>query len=358
MTQRMLHTRHQLGPLQLTSRVVMAPMTRCRAIGNVPNALMARFYADRASAGLLVTEGTAPSANGLGYARIPGCYTPAQAEGWKLVTDAVHQAGGRIFVQLMHTGRCSHPLNMSPGTRILAPSAVQLSGKMWTDQQQEQPYPVPEVMDLADIEQAQNEFVQGAKLAIAAGFDGVELHAANGYLIDQFTNPASNQRQDEYGGSGERRARFAVEVAKRTAAAIGAERVGIRLSPHGVFNDMTSYPGLDDDFVELATRLSDLKLTYLHLVDHNAMGAPEVPLVLKRRLRQAFKQSLIQCGGFDADKAEQVLSEGLADLVAFGRPFIANSKLVDKLATGAALTQPDHTTFYTPGEKGYTDYPA
>lgn len=348
----------KLGPITLKNRVVMSPMTRCRAPGNVPNDMMAKYYGLRAGAGLIVTEGTSPSPNGLGYARIPGCFNQEQARGWRKVTDAVHANGGRIFIQLMHTGRVTHPLNLPAGAKTVAPSAVAAPGEMWTDQKQMQPHPVPAEMTKGEIREAIEEFAHSAKLAIdAGGFDGVELHGANGYLIDQFLNPASNKRTDEYGGPAENRIRFAAEVAHATAAAIGAERLGMRVSPYGVFNGMEVYEGVEDCFALLGQRLNNLKLAYLHIVDHSSMGAPEVKPSIKARLRHEFKQALILSGGYDGDRAERDLLEGRGDLVAFGRPFIANPKLVEKLGSGAPLLAPDPATFYTPGEKGYLDYP-
>ena len=354
----LLFSSWKLGSIALRNRVVMAPMTRCRCPGSIPGSIMAIYYAQRSDAGLIVTEGTSPSPNGLGYARIPGLFSPRQAHGWRQVTDAVHAAGGRIFVQLMHTGRVSHPLNFPPGARHLAPSAVAMSGTMWTDTQGLQPYPVPQEMTAEDIRAAIDEYRRSAELAIIAGFDGVELHGANGYLIDQFLNTASNHRTDAWGGSIENRARFAHEIAAATAAAIGAERVGIRLSPFGVFNDMAINDGMEDTFEQLASKLSGMKLAYIHLVDHSAMGAPTVPPSIKQKIRTAFRGTLILSGGYDRDRAESDLAEGKADLVAFGKPFISNPKLVTKLRTRADLTAPDLNTFYTPGEKGYTDYPS
>ena len=348
---------YNLQGLELKNRIVMAPMTRSRAIGNIPNDLMAEYYSQRADAGLLITEGTAPSANGLGYARIPGIYNQAQVDGWKLVTSAVHAKGGKIFIQLMHTGRASHPDNMEAGTEVVAPSAVTLSGEMYTDQKGPQPYPTPKAMTLADIEQAQQEYVQAAKNAIEAGFDGVEIHGANGYLVDQFINTASNKRTDEYGGSLENRSRFAIEVAQKVAAAIGADKTAIRLSPYGVFNDMEVFENLEDTFEYLAGELGKLDLAYIHLVDHSAMGAPEVTASVKAKIKTAFGGTIITSGGLDKAKAEAALNRGEGELAAFGRPYLANPDLVHRFQHDLPLNQPDHSTFYTPGEKGYTDYP-
>ncbi|MBI3481325.1 MAG: alkene reductase [Nitrosomonadales bacterium] len=351
-----LFTPTTLGKLQLKNRIVMAPMTRSRAIGNVPNELMEKYYRLRAGAGLLITEGTSPSANGLGYARIPGIFNNAQVQGWRRVTDGVHQAGGKIFVQLMHTGRVSHPANMPAGAKLLAPSAIAAPGEMWTDGSGQQPQPVPGAMSETDIVQTIAEYVGAAKHAIEAGFDGVELHGANGYLIDQFLNTASNQRTDRWGGSIENRIRFALEVAKATAAAIGAERVGMRISPYGVFNGMAPDAEMDALYERLIAELNGVGLVYIHVVDHSSMGAPEVSPALKAKLRAGFKGKYILSGGYDLARANADLDAQQGDLVAFGRPFIANPDLVQKLQNGTALTAPDFNTFYTPGEKGYTDY--
>lgn len=345
--------------IQLANRAIMAPMTRSRAVdANTPNALMAEYYAQRASAGLIVTEGTSPSPNGLGYARIPGLFNDAHVGGWKAVTDAVHAKGGKIFVQLMHTGRVTHVANLPAGAEVLGPTGQACPGEMYTDSQGMQAHSTPRAMTAADIAHAIDEYAKSAQLAIEAGFDGVELHAANGYLIEQFLNANVNQRTDAYGGSIEGRNRFALEVAGATAAAIGAHRVGIRLSPHGVFNSTGAFPDLDAQYLALARELSKLGLQYLHLLDHSALGAPPVPADLKSRLREAFRGLFILAGGFDRASAETALSAGQADLIAFARPFLANPDLVERMRTNAALNTADMATFYTPGPTGYTDYPA
>lgn len=351
-----LFTPTQLGGLSLKNRIVMAPLTRSRAIGNTPNALMAQYYRQRAEAGLIITEGTSPSPNGVGYARIPGLFNAEQVQGWRRVTDGVHRAGGKIFVQLMHTGRASHPANLPAGASVQAPSAITLPGEVWTDANGMQPYPVPREMSEADIASTIAEYAASAKLAMQAGFDGVELHAANGYLIDQFLNTASNQRNDRWGGTVENRIRFAVEVAKATVAAIGAERVGMRISPYGVFNAMAPDAEMDALYLSLIEELNTLGLLYIHVVDHSAMGAPEVSPVLKASIRATFKGKYILSGGYDLARANTDLDAQRGDLVAFGRPFISNPDLVSKLRSGQTLAAPDASTFYTPGEKGYTDY--
>ena len=281
MTHPQLFSSYRLGDIELPNRAVMAPMTRSRAIDGVPNALMAEYYGQRAAAGLILTEGTSPSPNGMGYPRIPGLYSRAQVDGWKLVTDAVHAKGGHIFAQLMHVGRIGHPANMPEGSELIAPSPLQPPGEMYTDAKGMQAYPTPREMTQDDIEAAIEEYVTASKNAIAAGFDGVELHGANGYLIDQFLNPISNQRTDEYGGSVENQARFAIEVARATSDAIGAQRVGIRLSPFGAFNGLGEFEGTEDAFEAYAKELGEVGLVYLHLVDHSAMGAPPVPASTK-----------------------------------------------------------------------------
>ncbi|RYU78300.1 alkene reductase [Hymenobacter persicinus] len=346
-----------LGALTLKNHVVMAPLTRSRAIGNTPNELMATYYGQRAEAGLIITEGTSPAPEGLGYARIPGLFNADQVAGWKLVTDAVHARGGRIFVQFMHTGRISHPLNLPAGAEIVAPSALAAAGEMWTDQQQLQPQPTPRALTTAEVKDLVQQHAASAKLAIEAGFDGVELHGANGYLIEQFLNPAANQRTDEYGGSVENRNRFALEVARATIAAIGADKVGIRLSPYGLAGDLKPFAELDEQYLALAGQLQQLNLVYVHLVDHSSMGAPKVPAELVAGIRERFTNTLILSGGYDKQRAEADLQSGKADLVAFGRPFIANPDLVTRLQQDAELAQPNPEKFYTPGPEGYTDYP-
>jgi N-ethylmaleimide reductase len=353
----LLFSETALGPLKLQNRVVMCPMTRNRATDNIPNALMAQYYAQRASVGLIITEGTSPSPNGLGYPRIPGIFSNAQVAGWKPIADVVHAGGAKIFMQFMHCGRIAHPLNLPAGARMLAPSAVAAAGEMYTDAEGLKPHPVPQAMTESDIEAAIAEYVQAAKNAVAAGFDGIELHSANGYLLEQFIRPNTNLRTDRYGGSIENRARFVLEVAEATIAAIGKDKVGIRLSPFGVFNDMPLYDAMEAEYTYLAQQLNARGLVYIHLVDHSPQGAPPVPDSMKASFRKEFKRTLILSGGYDAARAESDLAAGKCDLVAFGRPALANPDLVTRMKTSAALNSPDMNTFYTPGPKGYTDYP-
>jgi len=344
--------------INLSNRIIMSPMTRSRAdAGNVPNTLMAEYYGQRAGAGLIITEGTSPSPNGLGYARIPGLFNAEQVRGWKLVTDAVHAKGGKIVIQLMHTGRVTHIANLPAGAEVVGPSDAVCPGEMFTDTQGMQPHSAPRAMNDQDIQKAIKEYATSAKLAIEAGFDGVELHAANGYLIEQFLNPNVNLRTDEYGTSIAGRNRFALEVVNAVVAAIGAGRVGIRLSPYGIFNGTGAFSGVEDQYLTLVQELSGLGLLYVHVLDHSAMGTPPVPASLKQSLREAFKGPFILAGGFDAAGAETALKANQADLIAFGRQFLANPDLVKRMQTDAAQNAPDMSTFYTPGAKGYTDYP-
>jgi N-ethylmaleimide reductase len=339
----------------------MSPMTRNRALGNLPNELMAEYYSQRAGAGLIITEGTSPSPNGLGYPRIPGIHSPGQTQGWRLITDAVHAREGKIVIQLMHTGRVGNMLNQPEGSELIAPSAVTMSGKIWTDSQGEQPYSAPRELTSAEIKSTIVEYVEAARNAISAGFDGVEIHGANGYLITQFLDPGSNLRRDEYGGDATRRNRFALEVAAGVSAAIGSGQVGIRLSPYGVFNDMSgSYEGIAEQYSDLAAALGKLQLAYVHLVDHSAMGAPKPVAATVQSICREFKQAgggaVILSGGYDRERAEADLTSGAADFIAYGRPFISNPDLVERLQSNAPLADPDQATFYSPGSAGYTDY--
>lgn len=358
MSQSILFTPEKVGSFQVKNRFVMAPMTRCRAINNIPNSLMAEYYKQRSGAGLIITEGTSPSANGLGYARIPGLFTKQQIAGWRLVTQAVHESGSKIFVQLMHTGRISHPANMASDASVLAPSAVKAAGQMWTDTLQMQDFVTPKEMSVEEIALTKAEYVLSAKSAIEAGFDGVELHSANGYLLEQFLNPVSNVRTDSYGGSIENRARFVLEVAEAVAAAIGRDKTGIRVSPYGVASDMPHYPEIDATYDYLSKRLNALGLVYIHVVDHSAMGAPAVPRAIKQTIRNNFKNIVILAGGYDKESAEADLQSGLGDLIAFGRPFINNPDLVDRYKSNLPLS-PDFKAdlLYTADKVGFTDYP-
>ncbi|GAA5221081.1 alkene reductase [Membranihabitans marinus] len=346
-----------MGQISLDNKIVMAPMTRSRAISNIPNELMAEYYRQRSTAGLIITEGTAPSPNGLGYARIPGIYNQEQIEGWKKITTSVHKQGSKIFLQIMHTGRVSHPLNMEKNASILAPSAIPMKGQMYTDEAGMQDYPSPKAMTTEEILQAEQEFVQASINAIEAGFDGVELHGANGYLIQQFLNPATNQRTDDYGGSIENRARFVLEVADKVASAIGKDRTGIRLSPYGTASEMSLYDDIPSTYAYIAEKLGELGLAYIHTVNQGTVE-PSVMSEILATIKAKFKHTVIHNGGFDKTTAIDSISSGKTDLVAFGRPFISNPDFVQRLANNETLNPMDPETLYTPGAKGYTDYPS
>jgi len=352
----------RLGRITLSNHLVMAPMTRSRAPGNVPNELMAEYYRQRASAGLIITEGTAPAPEGLGYARIPGLFNDEQVRGWRLVTDAVHDAGSHVFVQLMHAGRIFHELNLPAGTHGVAPSAIPAAGQMWTDQRQLQPMGTPRALSTGELATVRDQFVRSAQLGIEAGFDGVELHGANGYLLEQFLHPRSNQRTDAYGGSVRNRARFVLEVARGVADAIGADRTGIRLSPWGTANDLTHYPEIDEAYGYLAEELQKIGIVYVHLVDHSRLSRLDSAAATVQAVRNAFTNTLIHSGNYTTlAEIEQALADPRPSLVAMARPFIANPDLVERLHLGLPLSAPDPATFYAPGPngfaEGYTDYP-
>lgn len=342
------------GALQLKNHLVMAPMTRSRAINNMPSDLMTAYYLQRSGAGLIITEGTAPSADALGYARIPGLFSPQQTAAWKTVTDAVHAQGSKIFVQLMHTGRIGHPANLPEEGRLVGPSNIKAEGEIWTDTLGKQPYPEPAALTAEGIENVVAEHVNAASNAIAAGFDGVELHGANGYLIEQFLNPHVNNRRDDYGGTVYSRARLAIRIVKEMAAAIGAHRVGIRLSPFSTLGDLAPYSEQEvhDTYALLAREMDNMGIAYLHI---------GVSAIIPQRtydaIRGGFTGTIILCNGLTPETGETALNAGFADLVAFGRAFLANPDLDLRIAAGAALNETDYTTLYTPGSLGYTDYP-
>lgn len=349
---------YESSGLKLKNRTVMAPMTRSRATSdNIPTDIMAEYYAQRAGAGLIITEGTPPSPNGIGYANIPGIYNSTQVQEWKKVTRAVHDHEGRIFVQLMHTGRIAHPLNLPADAEVVAPSAIAAAGQIYTVKEGMKDHPVPRALTTEEVKNTIKEYVRAAEYAVEAGFDGVELHGANGYLIEQFINPGSNIRTDEYGGSIEGRSRFLLEIAEQTVKAIGKNRIGVRFSPYGAYNDMKPYGEVDETYTYLTQKLNELGIAYVHILDHSPGG--ELPGILKVKeiIRAEFSNTLIFCGSFDKEKAERVLEKGQADLIAFGKSFLANPDLVERMKTGAELNTPDPSTFYTPGGEGYTDYP-
>lgn len=335
----------------------MAPLTRCRAsAGGVPNTLNATYYEQRSTAGLIISEATQVSPRGIGYPGTPGIYTDDQIAGWKLVTDAVHAKGGRIFAQLWHVGRASHTVYQPNGDLPVSASAVQPMGKVMTPTGP-QPYPTPRALELSEIPGVIAEFHHGAKAAKLAGFDGVELHGANGYLPDQFLRDGTNKRTDAYGGPPQNRARFMLETVAALIDVWGADRVGVRLSPGGVFNNMSD-SNSEATFGYAVTALGKLGLAYLHLVEANASdiahGARYIPASY---FRPMFEGNLVVNGGFTFDKAQEYLANGIADAVAFGVAFIANPDLPERFRTNAPLNAPDATSFYAGGEKGYTDYP-
>ena len=347
-----------LADIELKNKIVMAPMTRSRAIGNVPNSLMAEYYSQRSGAGLIVTEGVSPSPDGLGYSRIPGLYSKEQTNAWKLVTAAVHAKGSRIFAQLMHTGRISTRHNLPEGARTVAPSAVQAPDKIWCDAAGMVEHDVPEAMSLEMLFHARGEYVKAAVNAIEARFDGIELHGANGYLLEQFLSPHTNQRTDNYGGSVQNRTRFLLEVIDETITAIGKNKIGIRFSPYGAGGGMKPYDEIEETYEFLANELNKRGIAYIHLVDHSAMGAPAVPQSVKDKIRNNFSGTLISAGGFNVDSAVELVSGKGADLVAFGKPFINNPDLVERLRNDWPLSDKlDFKTFYTSDSVGYTDYP-
>lgn len=354
-----LFTSVKLGTYELSNRIVMAPMTRLRADGTIPWSLNATYYAQRASAGLIVTECTMVSPLSLGYLNCPGIYSSAQVEGWKPVTDAVHQAGGRIFLQLWHCGRISHP-SLLNGELPVAPSAIAATGDLHTPIGKVAMEP-PRALEIHEIPQIVEQFRQGAENARAAGFDGVELHGAFGYLIDQFLQDVSNQRTDEYGGSIENRARFLLEVVGAVAEVWGGDRVGIKLSPSNTFYGMgDSDP--EATFGYGIKALNQFRLAYIHLMEPNEMDLQQDVLnPVTSRFRPLFQGTVITNGGYDRDKGNAALAQGDADLVSFGKLFIANPDLPRRLEQGAPLNEPDPKTFYGQGkdgaEHGYTDYP-
>ncbi|AFZ24679.1 NADH:flavin oxidoreductase [Cylindrospermum stagnale PCC 7417] len=355
-----LFSPYQLGDLELPNRIVMAPLTRQRAAaGNVPHQLNATYYAQRATAGLIISEATQISPQGLGYPDTPGIYSSAQVAGWRLVTDAVHQQGGRIFLQLWHVGRISHPDLQPDGALPVAPSAIAPKGQALTYQGYK-PFVTPRALETSEIPGIVEQYRQGAANALAAGFDGVEIHAANGYLIDQFLRDGTNQRTDKYGGAIENRTRLLLEVTEAVTGVWDSQRVGVRLAPSGTFNDMHDSHPLET-FGYAAQALNQFDLAYLHIVEglegDIRHGATLVPT---SHLRQKFTGGLIVCGGYTRERGDAVLANKAADLVAFGIPYIANPDLPQRFALNAPLNQPNQTTFYGGngrGEEGYTDYP-
>ena len=348
----------RLGGWDLSNRILMAPLTRCRAgEGHVPNDLNAEYYAQRASAGLIISEATSVSPRGYGYPNTPGIHTDAQVEGWKKVTQAVHNLGGKIVLQLWHVGRISHPLFQPDGGQPVAPSAISPRGQIFTGTTLV-PYTVPRALETSEIPGIIAEYEVGAKRAQAAGFDGVEIHNANGYLLDQFLRDGTNHRTDAYGGSLAGRARLTLEVTQAVVGVWGADRVGIRFSPAGVFNDMRDSDPLAT-FSYVLRELSPLGLAYAHITQVTAQDLAHgaVAGVGPQELRPAFSGPVVSAGGFTLETGNRALAEGWADAIAFGVPFLANPDLPERFRRNAPLNVPDEATFYAPGVKGYTDYP-
>ena len=348
----------QLGSLVLPNRIFMAPLTRCRASeGHVPSDLNASYYAQRATAGLIISEATSVSPTGYGYPSTPGIHTAEQVDGWKKVTAAVHAKGGHIYLQLWHVGRISHPAFQRDGALPVAPSAVKPKGQVYTGAGMED-YVTPRALELSEIPAIIAEYVHGATLAKDAGFDGVEIHNANGYLLDQFLRDGTNHRSDSYGGSAANRSRLTLEVTEAVAGVWGADRVGIRLSPGGVFNDMSDSNPLET-FGHVLRELSRFGLAYAHITQVTAQdiahGAQDG--VGPRELRPFWKGNIVSAGGFTKESGNRALAEGWADAIAFGVPFLANPDLPERLRKDAALNHPDEASFYGGTEKGYTDYP-
>ncbi|WP_342650530.1 alkene reductase [Pseudomonas sp. REB1044] len=361
-TSDLLHHPLKVGALTLANRVIMAPMTRARSEqpGDVPTTLNAEYYGQRAGAGLIISEGMPISPSGKGYAFTPGIYTDAQQAGWKRVTDRVHAKGGLMAAQLWHVGRISHHSVLAPNAAPLAPSAIRARSKTFAFDDNGLPGMVdcdmPVAMDKDDIARVVEEFAEAARRAMAAGFDMVELHAANGYLLEQFLSVSTNQRTDNYGGSLINRARFVLEVVDAVIEAVGPERVGIRLSPWcpPAVNDMDFQVQAREIVLYLATGLSARNIAYIHLAEWPS-GAYSTEF--RSALRTAFEGAILVCGGYDQEKATTVLEQGFADAVAFGTAFIANPDLPERFARGAPLAQADTNTFYGGGARGYTDYP-
>jgi N-ethylmaleimide reductase len=343
---------YQLAEMTLKNRIVMAPMTRSRAPGTMPSPSMATYYAQRASAGLIITEGTHPSVQGQGYTDVPGLHSPEQVAAWRTVTDAVHAEGGLIVAQLMHSGRIGHPDLLPDDLIPVGPSPVQAKGQVYTYTGL-QDFVVPRELTEDDILATIEDYASAARNAIAAGFDGVELHGANGYLIHQFLSTHTNKRDDRWGGTVEGRIRFAVEVARATTEAIGADKVGIRLSPGAVVNDINDDHDHDATYLPLVRELAELDLAYLHFAERAGRD-------LTRRVRAAWPHTFIlspDTGTNPTGPADlQLIDDGVTDLLAFGANFIANPDLPHRLATGAPLAQGDRATWFSGGDEGYIDY--
>ncbi|PAU94886.1 alkene reductase [Aliifodinibius salipaludis] len=357
MNKQPLLTTYNLSGTELANRMVMAPMTRSRAgEGNVPTDLMAKYYRQRSSAGLIISEGTQISQQGIGYPWTPGIHTDEQVEGWKKVTKAVHEKDGKIFAQIWHVGRVSHP-RYHNGEPPVAPSAVKPEGQIFTADGMKD-FVTPRALKTDEIPGIIEDYVQAARNAIKAGFDGVEIHGANGYLIDQFLKDGTNKRTDEYGGSLKNRIRFAIEVVDAVVNAIGAGKTGIRFSPAGR-NQGISDSNPKETFCYLLEQLNDFNLAYVHLMEpmNDVSDLNNYPTEVTKYFREIYEGTIITNVGYDKESGNKAIKDGIADLLAYGRPFIANPDLPARFAAGAELNEPDQSTFYGGGEEGYTDYP-
>ncbi|MEO1054455.1 MAG: alkene reductase [Bacteroidota bacterium] len=352
-----LYQPFQLGNLNLKNRIIVAPMTRSRAKeGNVSGDLAPEYYKQRATSGLIISEATQVSTKGIGYINTPGIYTEEQVIGWQQVTNAVHEAGGLIFLQLWHVGRVSHP-DFHNGDLPIGPSAIKPAGEVYTFEGQK-PMETPRALALNEIPEVVKQFRTGAELAKKAGFDGVEIHGANGYLVDQFLRDGSNQRNDEYGGSIENRAKFLLEVTQAAIDVFGAERVGVRLSPTGTFNNMKdSNP--EEAFTYASQKLGEMNIAFLHVVESPKDPAAEGQVIrdISAKMRDAFNGVFMVNGGYTKERAEKAIEQNEADLVSIGQAYLANPDLPQRFMQNAPLNEPDFKTFYGGGAKGYTDYP-
>ncbi|SDD48663.1 N-ethylmaleimide reductase [Dyadobacter soli] len=345
------------GALALQNRVVMAPMNRRRSLNGIPGESAAIYFGQRASAGLIITDNTAVAPNGIGYMGTPGIYNQVQIDGWKHVTGEVHARGGRIFMQLVHAGRIGHYLNNEGQMPLIAPSAVTAEGLIRTAGDIHLPISEPLEASLDDVRRLIDEHIQGAVNAIAAGFDGVEIHGAHGFLPEQFLHPHTNRRTDAYGGSIAARSRFLLEIVEGTIAAIGKERVGIRLSPFVKLNDLPDYAEEAETQRYIVDALQEMGIVYIHLSDQGPVGLGKIPEAFLRDLRQRYQGLVILAGGYSVETAEAALQAGLADLIAFGKPYIANPDLTERFKLGIPLATGDPETYYQGGDGGYIDYP-
>jgi N-ethylmaleimide reductase len=342
----------ELGNISLKNRIVMAPMTRSRADANgVPSEFAIEYYKQRSQAGLIIAEGTSPSINGCGYPRVPGIYHKDQMQRWKQIVQAVHDEGGKIFIQLMHVGRVAHSFNKPSSAETVAPSAVKAAGQMYTDRAGLQEMPTPRALSIEEIPQVIEEYKQATINAFEVGFDGVELHAASGYLPMQFMSTNTNLRKDQYGGSVENRVRFVTETLQAMCSVRGSDKIGIRIWPGSEFNDVhDSHPA--ETYTELLKKVGPLKLAYVHVI-----RSPDPHLDSFKLVRDNYKGTIIINGGFDCKMGQDAIQNGQADLISYGSLYLANPDLTERFKKNAPLNAPDPKTFYTPGPQGYVDYP-